>query len=393
MAQLIINVGTSANDGLGDPIRTAFQKTNTNFSDLFSHFQTNPPPTLVGSIGDFAGMIANDSQYFYYCFGDYDGSSTIWGQLAQIGNVSIPSINNGSSNVVVYNNGAVSVSVGGLSSIGLFNMQGLEVSGNISATGNVSGANLNAITLVSTTALSATANITGGNVSAVGNIAGNYILGNGYFLSGISGGGATYGNANVANYLPTYSGAITAANVSATGNVTGNYILGNGSQLTGLPATYGNANVVTLLAGFGSNVLSTTGNITGNYILGNGSQLTGLPATYGNANVAANLAAFGSNPISTTGNITAGYIFGNGSQLTGVASSYGNANVAAYLPTYSGNLSANNLNIGNSFTLGGTPFIRTLKVGGRISVVTVPLASNNSFEVLTRTGNVEIYTT
>ena len=390
MAQLIINVGTSANDGLGDPIRTAFQKTNTNFSDLFSHFQTNPPPTLVGSVGDFAGMIANDSLYFYYCFANYDGHSTIWGQLAQVGNVSIPSINNGSSNVVVYNNsGNVSVGVGGISSVALFTMQGLNVSGNISATGNVSGANLNAITLVTTTALSATANITGGNVSAVGNIEGSYILGNGYYLTGISGGGATYGNANVANYLPTYSGAITAANLSATGNITGSYILGNGSQLTGLPATYGNANVTTLLAGFGSNVVSTTGNITGSYILGNGSQLTGLPATYGNAN----LAALGSNPISTTGNITGGYILGNGSQLTGIAASYGNSNVAAYLPTYSGNLSANNLNIGNSFTLGGTPFIRTLRVGGRISTTTVPLATNNSFEVLTRTGNVEIYTT
>jgi hypothetical protein len=50
--------------------------------------------------------------------------------------------------------------------------------------------------------------------------------------------------------------------VSVTGNITGNYILGNGSQLTGLPATYGNANVVTLLAAFGSNSISTTGNIT-----------------------------------------------------------------------------------------------------------------------------------
>lgn len=65
-------------------------------------------------------------------------------------------------------------------------------------------------------------------------------------------------------------------------------------------------------------LVSATGNITGNYILGNGSQLTGLPATYGNANVAANLAAFGSNPISTTGNITAGYFIGNGVALTSI---------------------------------------------------------------------------
>jgi hypothetical protein len=41
-------------------------------------------------------------------------------------------------------------------------------------------------------------------------------------------------------------------------------------------SSYGNSNVSTLLAGFGSNTISTTGNITGSYILGNGSQLTGL---------------------------------------------------------------------------------------------------------------------
>jgi hypothetical protein len=163
-----------------------------------------------------------------------------------------------------------------------------------------------------------------------------------------------YGNANVAAYLA--SGNLTS-NIITTANVAGSYILGDGSQLTNLPTqpgTYGNANVVTLLANFGSNTLSTTGNITGGYILGNGSQLTGLPATYGNANVNAHLAAFGSNTVVTTGNITGGYFIGDGSQLTNLpASSFGNANVAAYLPTYTGNLAGGNLAITNNGTIGG----------------------------------------
>lgn len=33
--QQTINIGTSANDGTGDPLRTAFQKTNANFSELY----------------------------------------------------------------------------------------------------------------------------------------------------------------------------------------------------------------------------------------------------------------------------------------------------------------------------------------------------------------------
>ena len=37
MSQQYINVGGAPNDGLGDPIRTAFQKTNENFSELYAN--------------------------------------------------------------------------------------------------------------------------------------------------------------------------------------------------------------------------------------------------------------------------------------------------------------------------------------------------------------------
>ena len=36
MAQQLINVGIVANDGEGDPIRTAFIKSNENFTELFN---------------------------------------------------------------------------------------------------------------------------------------------------------------------------------------------------------------------------------------------------------------------------------------------------------------------------------------------------------------------
>ena len=137
----------------------------------------------------------------------------------------------------------------------------------------------------------------------------------------------------------------SATNVlSVTGNISGTYILGNGSQLTGLPSSYSDSNVTTLLSTLGSNVISSTGNITttanisAGYLLGNGSQITGLPPGYSNADVATYLASgtnasniitsgniTGSNigtsgQISATGNITGNVYFGNGSQLTGVAS-------------------------------------------------------------------------
>ena len=36
MAQQTINVGNVANDGQGDPVRTAFEKTNSNFTELYN---------------------------------------------------------------------------------------------------------------------------------------------------------------------------------------------------------------------------------------------------------------------------------------------------------------------------------------------------------------------
>ena len=36
MAKQVINIGTTANDGTGDPLRTAFNKSNQNFTELYS---------------------------------------------------------------------------------------------------------------------------------------------------------------------------------------------------------------------------------------------------------------------------------------------------------------------------------------------------------------------
>lgn len=82
MAQEVINVGTTPNDGTGDPLRTAYTKCNSNFGELYSRFQVAVPVSAIGSTGDSAGMYACDNSYFYYCFQDYDGSSEIWRQIA-----------------------------------------------------------------------------------------------------------------------------------------------------------------------------------------------------------------------------------------------------------------------------------------------------------------------
>ena len=249
-----------------------------------------------------------------------------------------------------------------------------------------------------------------GNVTAAGNITGNYILGNGSQLTGLP---ATYGNSNVTTLLSGFGSNA----VSTTGNISAGYLFGNASQLTGLPATYGNSNVATFLAAFGSNTISTTGtitsgnitsgnvltgglisatgnttvgnlstagqvsatgNITGNYILGNGSQLTGLPATYGNSNVTTLLAGLGSNAVSTTGNISAGYLFGNGSQLTGIAAGYSNSNVATFLAAFGSNTvsTTGNITSGNAIILGNSSTgVYALDIGATATFLSNTVAS------------------
>ena len=116
-----------------------------------------------------------------------------------------------------------------------------------------------------------------GNGAGLTNIAGSNVVGevaNATYAT-LAGSATTAGTVTT-NAQPnitsvgTLTTVVSTGNISTTGNVTGNYILGNGSQLTGLSATYGNANVSTFLAAFGSNVISTTGNITGGNLLTGG---------------------------------------------------------------------------------------------------------------------------
>jgi len=195
-----------------------------------------------------------------------------------------------------------------------------------------------------------------GQVSASGNITAPYFIGNGSQLTGVV--TSSYGNSNVANYLPTYTGNFTANVISTIGNIVSaanlvtsgsngnivgaNYVvaniyLGDGGQLSNITGTYSNANVAAYLPTYSGNldnvtnvlatgivsaagnirgnnfntvgIVTATGNVYGNYFIGNGSQLTDITSTYGNSNVATFLGAFGSNAISTSGNVTAGQLF------------------------------------------------------------------------------------
>lgn len=143
------------------------------------------------------------------------------------------------------------------------------------------------------------------------------------------GGGGSYGNANVATFLAAFG----ANTISTSGNVTVGNLIGTVANATyatsaGTAATATTAATVTtaaqpnitsvgnLTSVTSSGNISTTGNVSGAYFLGDGSQLTNLPSgTYGNSNVVTLLANLGSNTISTTANITVGNLIGAGNLI------------------------------------------------------------------------------
>lgn len=87
------------------------------------------------------------------------------------------------------------------------------------------------------------------NILTSGNIAGGNILTNGYYYANgvpfTGGSGGNYGNANVAAYLPTYTGNLAGGNISITTNasVTGN-ISGNILFTPSVPADWANASAI-----------------------------------------------------------------------------------------------------------------------------------------------------
>ena len=389
MTQQIIDTGAQPDDGQGDPLRTAFSYTNDNFTEIYQ----------AGPVGSNV-RIANNTITTTVINSDLVLSPSGIGKI-QVNNNVLPrsdDVYELGSSTQRFN--AIYLGTGGLNSNGI-----ITTTGNISAgyfigdgsllTGitanagsklsngtsniNIPSSGSNILVSVSGTANVVTFSNTGayiiGTVSATGNISGDYILGNGALLTGLN---LNYSNANVAAYLPTYTGnlvsltgpIITTANitggnvatgnvragnivssgiVSATGNITGRYFIGDGSQLTNLPVSnYSNANVAAYLPTYTGSLASLTGPvITTANVTGGNLQTSGTISATGNitgGNVATGRVNAGnitvSGPVSATGNITGSYFIGNGSQLTGIVTNYSNANVAAYLPTYTGSLAS-----------------------------------------------------
>ena len=234
---------------------------------------------------------------------------------------SVANINNGTSNVTVVSSGGnVTVGVGGTGNVAVFSISGLDVAGTVSATGNITGSNVN---------------VSGGNVNAnniftVNDVVGNIIIsGSGEF--GILPGQTVLSLSN-ARAETVYIG-VGLANLLYIGNSTSNTNFGGNIGANGSISVSGNATAGNMIGNvISTGVISTTGNVTGGNILTGGIVSSTGTVTGGN------IATGGT--VSATGNITADYFFGNGSQLTGVDTTLiknGSSNVR--ILTANGNIS------------------------------------------------------
>ena len=296
----------------------------------------------------------------------------------------------------------------------------------VSVSGNITGANVN------TGQLSLSGNVisainTTSNITTTANVSGNYILGNGYFLTGVitsvaninngtsnitvvsSGGNITVGVGGVGNVVVfattgqfttgvvSASGNVTGGNVltggliSATGNITGGNLIGSNLTSTRIPyagtnkqltdttnLTWDNPNQVLFVgaggtqlggdAGFGflsTTRVSATGNVTGGNILTGGLISATGNVTSGNLN-AAGLSLSGNvlSALNSTSNITT---------TANIAANYfiGNGSQLTGVTASSvdaNNLTGNTLNSGvifSSLTTVGT--LTSLSVSGNVT--------------------------
>jgi hypothetical protein len=262
-----IDFGAFPDDPSADPIRSAFQKTQENFTEIFQNQQTTGVFSINRTAG--AGVTVNRPT------GDVILSANIACVKVYSSSLSVTIL--GSPTVEPPSNATIIQSSQTLVIDLPANINSVN---NITLTGNLSANNITSL----------------GTVSATGNITGDYIFGNGAFLTGISGGNGNgvantvsdnaqpnitsvgtltslsiTGNANIGNSINVLTGNITMGS-GAGGTIEGPNLISSNNLIILNQSNLGNVGNVQIFGGAANNVLTTDG-------AGNLSWTTGGSAT------------------------------------------------------------------------------------------------------------------
>jgi hypothetical protein len=240
MTQQIINIGAAPNDGEGDNLRTAFDKVNDNFSNVWAQ---GPVDSNVRIQGNTISTLQVNQDLAL----SPNGTGNI-----RLNNNTIPGANNtwflGSTTNRWRGLYVGNVTANNLSVSGIVDLSGdVTVGGNLTVVGNtIQIGNITTdtktIQLANTATTDSAANGAGVTVGANDDIATLlYESGNNVWTTniGLQVGGPVTGTSLAVSSATVY-GNIAAINGNFTGNVAANYFLGNGSQLTGIGATISN---------------------------------------------------------------------------------------------------------------------------------------------------------
>jgi hypothetical protein len=338
MTQEVIDIGTAPNDGLGDPLRTAFAKTNNNFSQLFA----------AGGVSGIA-----------------NGSSSVNIPQAN-GNVVISSA--GTANVLTVTGTGVNVA-------GTLNSSGLAILSNLSVTGTtISTGTIQSLADVTAVTVTASGNLSANNAVITGNITAALFTGNGSGLTGVIASGNVGAATQLTNGTTTMNIPVAGGNmIGNVGGVLNIFTLStNGLGISGIVSASGNVTGGNLRTG---GLVSATGNIIGNYMLGNGYFLTGVLTSVANIN-------------NGTSNVTV--VSSGGNIAVGVS---GNANIAVFSSTgqfVQGTISASGNIKGDSFLSSGVVSAAGNITGGNLLTSGLISATGNLLTsgLISATGNI-----
>jgi hypothetical protein len=381
-----INYGAAANDGQGDPLRTAFIKTDDNFDAIWN----------AGPVGSNITIVNNTIQS-----NNTNGNIVLKPNgvgMIQANAAVLPNVTNvrdlGTANLRWR---SAAIGTGGLTVDGNVTVTGNLSAGNISYTGNVFVGDLQGSVYADDSTIMVDAidnamfadSATFGQANVLGNISANYFVGNGSQLTGIA---STYGNANVAAYLATYTGNISAGNINiGTGTLSYNSGLDaisitDGLEIVGTGSNYWRFNDSTDTLAFPSGASWSSDPATGDDYINSAQDGYLTFTTYdASLNEAVLLKLYhGFAQISVENGVNLDWTFDDTGNLTVAGDILPSANNV-------GNLGASDRQWNSLWVANNTIYIGGVPLGVTGNVLTVngePVLSNDSTANVSTTGNI-----